>query len=613
MKQLAFYTSRNRASRLLNIGIAILMLMIVALTSLWSPNQAEAVTIVPGDTGIAQGALVDRSLDYQNKVLDATVASGAKWIRLDLWWFRVEETKGTYNWSQFDDLYGAAKAKGLNVLPVVHTAPAWASGCASVHCPPTEANVQYWKNFLTAAATRYSASTYGISTYEIWNEPNISRFYEVPNATTYVNQVLKPSYEAITAALPGATVLTGGTAPAESDHTVNISPWEFVRDIYRAGGQNYFHHIAHHPYTWPYDPTEGHVGWNSFKQMYENPPATADDPSPKSIRGYMLQYGDSGKKIWATEVGYPTNPAKGKCAGCVTEAEQKTKLTKVYNEWSKKDWSGKIFWYAMINEDPSIVAKSDPEANFGLKRADNTAKPAYDPFAKIVSDRYASIVKADGPRHYWKMGELSHTQPMKNEMWSGADGYYISSSTQMGTDGTVVGTPAPTFLETANNRAEVTYNSESIRLGGSAWTVEFSARRVGGTARWPGLMGRGDSKTANGWEIMINHDQGDFISFKRNNLECATAVTYFADGKSHHVALTHNNGTTLWYIDGVRANRQGYCNVTYPTPSTDSLYLWVGASPSSPGNNAIGHLAIYNKALTAEQVAAHAAAAVRLP
>ncbi len=599
--------ARQQMGRASALSAATSICALMVLAGLWGSRQAEAVTIIPSDTGIAQGALVDRPLAYQTNVLDSTAASGAKWIRLDLWWFQVETTQGTYNWTKFDNLYALAKSKGLNVMLVVSGTPTWASGCGSVWCPPDAAHDTQWRSFLTAATNRYKdPALYNIHTYEIWNEPNIQLFFEVPNASVYVNRVLKPAYQSVIAADPAATILSGGTSPAESNHAVDIAPWEFVRDMYAAGGKSYFHHIAHHPYTWPYEPAYGSASWNAFKQMYENPPATPEDPSPKSIRQYMLDNGDGGKQIWSTEIGYPT----GSCEDCIAEAEQKNMVARVYNEWAKKDFLGKIFWYAMLD---AGTTASDPEHNFGLKKADNTAKPALDNFSKIASEKYAAVVKADAPRHYWKMGELSYTEPMKNEMDASANGYYISGNILMGTNGTVVGTPAPTFLETANNRAEVDYNADSIRLSGSAWTVEFNARRAGGTVGWPGLMGRGSSTGPDGWEIYNHHAGGDFVSFKRNNLECRTATNVLADGKSHHFAVRYQSSTVQWYVDGAAVSGVGTCSVTYPTPSTAAYRLWIGASPASPGNNALGHIAIYDMALSPTQIAAHASAAVRLP
>jgi hypothetical protein len=598
--------------------IAILTTAVLVAASggvnMWLGKEAQALTINPDRAGIAQGALVDRPAAMQDEVINATKESGAEWIRLDLWWFQVEETKGKYVWDKFDNLYKKAvyrdpnnpADKPLKILLVVSGAPTWATGCASVWCPPKNNHQKSYKNFLTAAANRYKQSPYNVTTYEIWNEPNIISFFETPDAKVYADSLLKPAYTAITTAQPGATILTGGTSPAASEPTEpeelkNIAPWEFVRDLYKAGAKNYFHHIAHHPYTWDAAPTDGDASWNSFLQMYVDPPATKSDAQPRSIRGYMVDAQDSAKNIWATEVGYPIRS----CTGCTDESKQKDMLIRVYNEWSKKDFLDKIFWYAMRDD----VKDGQLVDTFGLRSTDNSARPAFEAFSKIVSERYAGVVKSTaGAQHYWRLDELKDSTAY-DAVTAAGNGTYIGTVAR-GADNLVVGTPAATFPEEKNNRVEVANSDSHIRLAGSEWTIEFNARRVGGTMTWPGLMGRGNARTADGWLIYNHHGNNDRLSFGRNGQECMTTSVAFADGKARHYAVTYSAGYVRWYVDGVAS---GNCPMTFPTPSTDDNMLWLGASPDSPGNNALGHVAIYNTALTEDQVQSHANARVTLP
>ena len=79
-----------------------------------------------------------------------------------------------------------------------------------------------------------------VRAWQIWNEPNLTRYWsEQPFAPSYV-RLLKAADAALAAADPGATVVLAGL-PNES--------WTALRQIYKAGGRGHFDAVALHPYT----------------------------------------------------------------------------------------------------------------------------------------------------------------------------------------------------------------------------------------------------------------------------------------------------------------------------------------------------------------------------
>src|SRR5579859_2122284 len=64
-------------------------------------------------------------------VLDAQMAlmhrSGVEWVRVNFDWSKTELSPGVYDWSELDNLVGAAARNGLSLLPLVEFTPQWAS------------------------------------------------------------------------------------------------------------------------------------------------------------------------------------------------------------------------------------------------------------------------------------------------------------------------------------------------------------------------------------------------------------------------------------------------------------------------------------------------------
>ena len=297
--------------------------------------------------------------------LDEMVAVGAQWIRLDLNWSSIEPTRGNFNWSNTDRVLDAVGSRGLKVVAILHTVPAWAraSGTDNQFYPPLDP--ADFANYAGRAVDRYSSR---IKVWEVGNEPNTRRFWQPqPDAAAYT-ALLKLSYTAIKTADAGATVLSAGLSPAtDAADGSKISPATFLRRIYENGGKGFFDVVAIHPYSVPARPIDpATVNWNTFHRM----PLLYD---------LMLRNGDGDKRMWITEFGAIT----GTAPGAVSETEHAAIITDAFHAMAQLRFvDGPMFVYAIrdAGTDPA-----DVEDNFGLLRRDFSPKASHAAYQRAAA------------------------------------------------------------------------------------------------------------------------------------------------------------------------------------------------------------------------------------
>ena len=130
-----------------------------------------------------------------------------------------------------------------------------------------------------------------VTVWEIWNEPNLSQFFEGKDPVKYTN-FLKEGYTNAKAADSNCFVLGCSVAWTHSGSR------SFIQTIYNNGGKDYMDALSHHPYCYPYAP-----------DAHPSNPYT-DLPLIKQL---MEQNGDN-NHIWITELGWEVDG--------VTESQQ---------------------------------------------------------------------------------------------------------------------------------------------------------------------------------------------------------------------------------------------------------------------------------------------------
>jgi GH35 family endo-1,4-beta-xylanase len=302
----------------------------------------------------ADAATVKRQFDLMAEM-------NVTWVRIDIDWSVIESEQSQLDWTSTDTLVEQAAAHRMNVLGVLAFSPAWTRSSApdpspnAKHSRPDE--VTSYANFARVAAERYTAR--GVRSWEIWNEPNTSKFWPPrPDADEYGN-LFRAAAEAIRGVDPEATLLIGGLAPKFDVPQAELPPADFLEQLYGTGAAQLADGIAVHPYTFPalpMDTDQRTVG--GFKDL-------------PALRAVMEKHGDSRKQIWITEFGAPT----GTGPYAVSEADQEAALLQARQQVDRWDWAGPLMYYELVDggADPG-----DLEQNFGVLREDLSPKLAAD-------------------------------------------------------------------------------------------------------------------------------------------------------------------------------------------------------------------------------------------
>ena len=290
----------------------------------WLGVQADGPLTEPGDPFASEWRLM--------------AASGAETVRVAFDW-RVAQpvAGGPVDFSRMDATVVAAAEQRLTVLPVVHRTPGWAATRPGAGSASPPRGTAAYTRFLTALVGRYgpNGSLWGeqpalprvpIRAWQIWNEPNLTRYWATqPFAKPYV-KLLRASRRALRGADPGSRTILAGL-PNES--------WIALRRVYKAGGRGAFDAVALHPYT-------GRPR-NVIKLI-------------RLARREMRRYHDGRKPVWLTELSWPAS--KGKTGGApgfvTTERGQAARLGLALallaksRKWLKIE---RVVWYTWLSRE----------------------------------------------------------------------------------------------------------------------------------------------------------------------------------------------------------------------------------------------------------------------
>ncbi len=336
-----------------------------------TPESIKALNYKFGvSIGVSLFSVSDTDL---GKRLDDMVALGIGWIRFDMDWSDIQRNNDiSFDWRRVDRLVNAANVRNIKLLPVLAYTPDWArpAGCTSDKCAPRDPAL--FAAFAKEAVKRYSSK--GIYAWEIWNEPNVAPFWRpVANVMDYAT-MLKLAHAAIKSQDISALVITGGLAPSDTK-SGNISPVDFLKQLYTQDTQSSFEAVGFHPYSFPVLPSYFQV-WNAWSQMRD---------TQTSLRSIMENNGDASKLIWLTEFGAPTggpgavatidNYNLSQHPDHVTEDLQAMMASDAINLAGKSPWAGPLFWHTYKDQG---TTSNTIENFFGILRYDGSQKPIYD-------------------------------------------------------------------------------------------------------------------------------------------------------------------------------------------------------------------------------------------
>ena len=282
-------------TRIVRLSMLAIVLAIAA-ASLGVPHARAASSVRYGLTDDAW--LLDGGGTLESRLTQLDTL-GVQVVRFSVRWDQVAPTRPAvptdpadpaYVWGKNDAVLDGLRAHGISVVIQLVGTPAWANGGKAANVAPTSGTA--FASFATAAANRYS----WVKRWLIWNEPNQVRWLRPPSASVYTTRLLNPGYTAIHAAIPGAEVAGGGTAPRGSSG--GVSPVAWILGMHAAHAR--LDAYAHNPY--PLDPKRE----TPFKGGCAYCKTITMATIGKLVTLVTRNFGAA--RIWLTEYGYQSNP-----------------------------------------------------------------------------------------------------------------------------------------------------------------------------------------------------------------------------------------------------------------------------------------------------------------
>ena len=255
-------------------------------------------------------------------------------------WPSLEPSQGQWNFAKLDAIVSKCQQNNVDVLMVLGLSPQWASARPtepSAYSPGNAAepaNIQDWRDFVQAVATRYNGR---IHAYEVWNEPNDPTFFS--GTPTKMLELATEAYKILKQVDPSITVLS----PAATEQ----GGIAWLDQYLGAGGGGAADAIAYHLYVHP------------------NPPESMLALLAQ-VKTTMAAHGQSSKPIWDTETGWhsPTT---------FTQADEAAFVTRAYLLVASGGVN-RFYWYAWDDHDWVTLQ---------LTNADGSLRPSAQAFAVV--------------------------------------------------------------------------------------------------------------------------------------------------------------------------------------------------------------------------------------
>jgi hypothetical protein len=348
--------------------------------SLLVPATAGAASIRSEFYGIVQ---TPSTLD--NRDLNDLKAVHVHTARYLLQWEGIQPTNGTdFRWGPADTAIGRLAHVGIRVVPTVWGNPKWVGKLNDTSRPPIDSvkDKAAWQKFVKAVVGRYGPNGYywshgykqdygpsavplPITAYQIWNEPNLKKYFIPYPAPKEYAQLLQLSSNAIKSVDPKAKIVLGGM-PGNGD----VKAWTFLDALYKQvkvpNIAKYFDAAALHPYA----DTIPHV-----------------QSQVTQVRQVMKKHGDAATPLWISEIAWGSAPPDSRGINKGPQGQAKM-LTDAYNLFlnHRAAWNiANIFWYHW--RDPKHSQASCTFcSSAALLNFNRTKKPAYNAFKAFTTD-----------------------------------------------------------------------------------------------------------------------------------------------------------------------------------------------------------------------------------
>lgn len=231
--------------------------------------------------------------------------------------------------------------------------------------------------------------------------------------------------------------------------------------------------------------------------------------------------------------------------------------------------------------------------------------------ADLASSAYVQEVLADNPVALWRLDEASGAETIYDSV--GQHNMVVSptASPEMGAQGLVSREPGSAMVTDADKEG---FYRPGFVVEGCPLTVELVVQYVPGVNTGGGFIRQTSFTALSGFVLQTSTSGGTSIVIVADGVTAVTAGdvgTPLDDGLIHHLAATWaEDGSIKIYVDGVDVTNDTYNltpgNFFEQTGYTGIAGQDVGSFGANGAHSAYQMAAIYNTALSAERVAAHA-------
>lgn len=314
--------------------------------------------------------------------------AGFGWIRQEFSWQDIEITaKGDFSdcrneaatggcisaWEKYDQIVDLTEDHDLQILARLSSPPSWSRSDGEARgpfAPPDDLND--FGDFAAAVAERYRGR---ITTYQIWNEPNIfPEWGNQPADPEAYTELLCTAYARIKAIDPENVVLAAPLAPTlplglanpAQPLATDLNDLIYLERMYAAGAGDCFDVMSVQGY-----------GLNSAATDDRLRPLQFNTARNLFVRDLMVRHGDADKALWISEINWNAAPiGVDTIFGRFSEDQQASYAPLAYQrlqtEWP---WVGNMmFWFFKRASD---AEKDQAWYYFRMADPDFTLRPVY--------------------------------------------------------------------------------------------------------------------------------------------------------------------------------------------------------------------------------------------